>query len=90
MAPVPDHWTLDKRVPLAIIFALIVQSTGIVWWGASLNERVAQLEAEHDDAKGQDGRIIRVETRLDGIAAALDKINDKLDRMASPRLSVVP
>lgn len=39
-----QQWHLDKRVPVAIIFALLMQSLGGVWWASSLNERTAQIE----------------------------------------------
>lgn len=39
-----EQWHLDKRVPVAIIFAIFVQSMGGIWWASSLNERTAQIE----------------------------------------------
>lgn len=39
-----QQWHLDKRVPVAIIFAILMQSLGGVWWAASINERTAQIE----------------------------------------------
>lgn len=47
-----EHWVLDKRIPIALIIGLIVQSAGIVWWArgqeaqdVQLNQRVTELEA---------------------------------------------
>ncbi len=76
-----DHWTLDKRVPLAIIITVLAQTAGAVWWAASLNERVGQLERALIQAAGQDGRIVRVETKLEGLGVTLDKIDAKVDRL---------
>lgn len=39
-----QQWHLDKRVPVAIIFAIFIQSMGGIWWASSLNERTAQIE----------------------------------------------
>lgn len=43
-----QQWHLDKRVPVAIIFAILMQSLGGVWWASSLNERTAQIERRLD------------------------------------------
>ena len=37
-------WHLDKRVPIAILFALSTQTIGAVWWAATQNARVDDLE----------------------------------------------
>ena len=37
-------WHLDKRVPIAIILAIFVQTAGVVWWAARLENRVVTLE----------------------------------------------
>ena len=39
-----EQWHLDKRVPVAIIFAIIIQSAGGVWWASAMNERMHQVE----------------------------------------------
>ena len=39
-----EQWHLDKRVPVAIIFAILIQSAGGVWWASAMNERMSQVE----------------------------------------------
>lgn len=39
-----DHWSVDKRIPLALILTLIAQSAGAIWWAAGINQRVVSLE----------------------------------------------
>lgn len=39
-------WHLDKRVPLAIIFAIAMQTVGLVVWATRLDARVSALEAQ--------------------------------------------
>ena len=74
-------WHLDKRVPIAIIVAIMIQTAGYVWWTAKLDARVAALEDAKAAANGQEGRIIRLETRLDGITDTLKNMDAKLDRL---------
>ena len=38
-------WVLDKRVPVAIIFGLVIQAMGAIWWAATMEGRVVALEA---------------------------------------------
>jgi septal ring factor EnvC (AmiA/AmiB activator) len=41
-----DPWHLDKRVPLALILALLVQTAGMVWWAATISSRVDNHDRE--------------------------------------------
>jgi hypothetical protein len=73
-------WHLDRRVPLAIIVTLAMQTVGAVWWAASLNQRVAVLEQERRDRSDETGRIIRLETKMDQATVVLERLESKLDR----------
>jgi len=55
------HWHLDRRVPLALIFALVMQSGSFAWWASSISERVAQNERS---GQRMGGRMQRVELLL--------------------------
>lgn len=61
------HWTLDKRIPLALIFGLFLQAGGFIWWVSKIDSRVASLEAEistaKHDAKDVNNRLIRLEEK---------------------------
>jgi hypothetical protein len=35
-------WHLDKRVPIALIFAIVAQAAGMVWYASALSSRVDQ------------------------------------------------
>ena len=51
----PDlHWTIDRRIPLALITTLLVQFGGFVWWFSSVESRLTVKEQ----------RLARVEQRL--------------------------
>ena len=40
-----EGWHLDRRVPLALITALLIQTGGVIWWAANLSSRVDTLES---------------------------------------------
>lgn len=39
-----QHWHLDKRVPIVLILALSLQTAGVIWWAATMTERVTNME----------------------------------------------
>ena len=76
-------WHLDKRVPLAMIFAIVIQTIGLVVFVARLETRVSHLEANDARAASMDlsGRIIRVETQLTGLNETTVRIERKVDSL---------
>ena len=87
-----DQWHLDKRVPIGFILALLVQSAGIVWWGAGLDgqvddhdRRIVSLERVDDarthEMNGIEGRLSRLEANSDNQLATLRRIETILDRV---------
>lgn len=61
------HWHLDRRVPIALIMTIVIQTAGMVWWASNLSTRVEQLERQHAAIQPQAERIIRLETQLEAI-----------------------
>jgi len=42
--PIPEEkWHLDKRVNLALVVAILLQTGGVVWWVAGQNVRMQSL-----------------------------------------------
>jgi len=83
-----SHWHLDKRVPVALILTIIIQTVGAVWWAASLSSRVDilearwhQFEAVTDRLRVQENKQARADTRLEALYTRLDRIERKLDRL---------
>lgn len=69
MGPSHDkHWHLDKKVPVTIIFAIVIQTLGFIWigsaWKADVDARLKQLETSDTERKPQEARLIRVEEKL--------------------------
>ncbi len=68
------HWHLDKRVNLSIIITIIIQTAALLIWGTRLDSRVEVLERRHVLVEPQAERIIRLETKVDGIDKTLGEI----------------
>jgi len=85
-------WHLDKKVPLAVIVTILIQTGAIIWFGAQLATRVTHLEEmviEHTKAleirKSEDSkrgnRITALESFKTHIDRQLDKMDYKLERL---------
>lgn len=68
------HWQVDRRIPLALILTIFVQTCGIIWWASGLTSRVEVLERQVADAKPQGDRLTRVEVRLDNVVDGISEI----------------
>lgn len=69
-----SRWHLDKRVPIALILTIMMQTIGVVWYVSKLDSRVMALESFAADNKGvlTDSAVLR--TRLDNIERSLLRI----------------
>lgn len=76
-----EHWHLDKRVPLALILTIFLQTATVVWWASGVNARVAQLEAKAVRADAATNDIAALKVRLDNLDQATKRIEDKVDRL---------
>jgi hypothetical protein len=98
-----EHWTIDRRIPLALIFALVAQAVAAVWYVSGLEGRVkaagdavaelARSDIAQDARLGViDDRTTRIEvdyntTKVE-VSRRLSGIESKLDRIIE-RLTAV-
>jgi hypothetical protein len=74
------QWHLDKKVPLALIMTIIGQTVVAAWGASNLWTRVGELERQMRTAAPQFERIIRLETKVDGITGSLSEIKALINR----------
>lgn len=98
-----EQWTIDRRIPLALIFALVAQAVAAVWYVSGLEGRVkaagdavaelARSDIAQDTRLGViDDRTTRIEvdyntTKVE-VSRRLSGIESKLDRIIE-RLAAV-
>lgn len=72
------QWHLDKKVPIALIFSIFVQSGVFIWWASGLNERVNGLERASAvttiAAPVQADRLTRVESKMESVQRDVTEI----------------
>lgn len=73
-----NEWHLDKKVPISIIFVMLIQTFGVIWWSAKIDSRVENVEKMTALASTQDSRIVRLETKMDTIFVTLEEIKNIL------------
>ena len=77
----PQHWTLDKRVPITLILTLAVQTVAIGIWLGTVQARLNYVEG-YIDSRIQDGpRLAVLETKMSSIEEALRDIRDDLRKV---------
>lgn len=66
-----NKWHVGKEIPLAMIFALLCQTAGVIWWAASLSgkidslaEQVAELKSDKRLQENSFKDIAVIEQRL--------------------------
>jgi hypothetical protein len=38
-----EKWHVGKEIPIALIFGMLMQTAGVVWWAASLSGKIDNL-----------------------------------------------
>ena len=58
-----DRWHLDKRIPLALIVTIAMQTLAATWWAASVDARLAAVEEAAATSRNVGERITRLEVQ---------------------------
>lgn len=74
------RWTLDKRIPLALMLTIGAQTAGLAYWLGTLSARVAQLELTTTGRSSDADRITRLEVKLEGVDETLRRIEATINR----------
>lgn len=68
-----EAWHLDKRVPIALIGTLLIQTCAAIWWASALNSQVNSI----------DGRVRDLEAAEAGRPQRRDAIQQQLSDIKS-------
>jgi len=92
MTPSPEQaWHLDKRVPVAIIFALLFQTVGAIWWASGLTQQVEQnvsaistldtsMQSDRRATQLQAVQMGRVEEQISGLRNDVSRLITTIER----------
>lgn len=83
------RWVIDKHVPLALIFAIFVQTMGAFWWASRVQAtvennavRIQKLEALVVNINKLSERQVRLEVQTENVEKILTRIEDKIQKRA--------
>ena len=86
MTPQKESWHLDKKVPLSLIFAMLIQAAMVIWAVADIKKDVeilkSRVTAQQDRDDRQDKTLGEVVSRLQ---TQLERMDGKLDRLIEKR-----
>lgn len=68
-------WHVDKRIPLALILVIVIQTGGAFWWASGVQSAIENAKENRDRLEL---RLTRVELARDDISARLIRLEEKL------------
>lgn len=68
----------STKISLAILVAIVLQGSAVIWWASSLNQRVAVLEAWKGQQDQVLERVTRVEERITSLKEQGNRIEDAI------------
>lgn len=85
-----EPWHLDRKVPIALIATILIQTACVIIWAAKLDQRTGALELWQGEQKilqASDSTVqAEIKTRLSvlesqnvNVLRSLEKIEEKLD-----------
>lgn len=75
-----DGWALDRRVPLAVILTIAMQTGAALLWAGAAAERLTALEARTERIGELVERTARLEEQTKAANASLARIEERLGR----------
>ena len=86
MTPQKESWHLDKKVPLSLIFAMLVQAGMVIVVVADIKKDVEILKAQANTQKDRDERQDKTLAEVVSVLRTqLERMDGKLDRLTEKR-----
>ncbi len=73
-----SDWHLDKRVPIGLIFAILVQTGTMFWWASRVDSTLA---THADRLEKQSAYMLRMESQISSMIELKADIRSLTDRM---------
>jgi hypothetical protein len=83
--PSRRRFELERRIPLALLFGLLLQTGGVLFWAGAAAERISEAERQTRSHASVIERVVRLEAEVMAQHEMLARIESKLDRIAAPR-----
>jgi len=85
-APTKESWHLDKKVPLSLIFAMLIQAAMVIWAIADIKKDVEILKSRVATQQDRDDRQDKIMSdAVQQFVSRLERIDSKFDRLIEKR-----
>lgn len=74
-----NPWHLDRRIPIALILAIVLQSISAFFWAGAITARLGVVEKSTDKNSQLGERLTRVEEKTNYIVRGVERIEKKID-----------
>lgn len=75
------RWQLERKIPLGIIIAIILQTLTAIWWAAKLDSRVVMQEDWFQKNQHLAEKVFRLEERLIAIHEEINELEARLNHV---------
>lgn len=73
-----ESWHVDKKIPLALIIAILVQTGTAFWWASSVSEKVENLELWQKESKNVSTDIAVIKSQISDLRDILRRIESRV------------
>lgn len=81
-----NHWRIDRRIPIVVIIALVMQAIGAIVWATELDARVNNIEQQSINGAIANEKFARLEERLESLKENIYAIRRQLDQFTDSRI----
>ena len=84
------HWSVDKKIPLALIFVMLVQTGSFVWWVSATTTRLDVVERQLITISPNADRLTRVEVKIENVERGVTRIESLMQSRTPTGLIPTP
>ena len=74
-------WEWDRKVPIGLVVAMILQTLTAIWWAAKLDSRVVMQEEWFQKNQHLAEKVFRLEERLIAIHEEINELEARLNHV---------
>lgn len=67
--PAAERWHADKRIPVALLTAIVMQTVTVAWWASGVTSRVTAIEVAISGLPAMQTSITQMETKIQAFTA---------------------
>ena len=72
------RWQLERKIPLGIIIAILLQTLTAIWWAAKLDSRVVMQEDWFQKNQHLAEKVFRLEERIISLHEELNDLEARI------------